>query len=59
MVGVLNYFAERIEEEKNQEYEQRLESDLEAVQIVTIHKSKGLEYPIVFCPFLWNNISLR
>jgi exodeoxyribonuclease V beta subunit len=23
------------------------------VQIVTIHKSKGLEYPIVFCPFLW------
>jgi exodeoxyribonuclease V beta subunit len=32
----------------------RLESDLTLVQIVTIHKSKGLEYPIVFCPFLWN-----
>lgn len=31
----------------------RLESDRQLVQIVTIHKSKGLEYPIVFCPFLW------
>ena len=31
----------------------RLESDTDAVQIVTIHKAKGLEYPIVFCPFLW------
>ena len=32
----------------------RLESDRNLVQIVTIHKSKGLEYPIVFCPFLWD-----
>ena len=31
----------------------RLESDGDAVTIVTIHKSKGLEYPVVFCPFLW------
>jgi len=34
------------------EYEQRVESDMEAVEIVTIHKSKGLEYNIVFAPFL-------
>ena len=32
----------------------RLESDQNLVQIVTIHKSKGLEYPIAFCPFLWD-----
>jgi len=32
----------------------RLESDRDLVQIVTIHKSKGLEYPLVFCPFLWD-----
>ena len=32
----------------------RLESDAQRVQIVTIHSSKGLEYPIVFCPFLWD-----
>lgn len=31
----------------------RLESDANLVRIVTIHKSKGLEYPVVFCPFLW------
>ena len=34
------------------EFEQRVESDEEAVKIVTIHKSKGLEYNIVFAPFL-------
>jgi exodeoxyribonuclease V beta subunit len=34
--------------------ELRLETDADAVQIVTIHKSKGLEYDIVFCPTLWN-----
>ncbi len=32
----------------------RLESDAERVRIVTIHASKGLEYPLVFCPFLWD-----
>jgi len=32
----------------------RLASDRNLVQIVTIHKSKGLEYPLVFCPFLWD-----
>lgn len=31
----------------------RLESDENLVQIVTIHKSKGLEYSVVYCPFLW------
>lgn len=30
----------------------RLESDAQLVQIVTIHKSKGLEYPLVFLPFI-------
>lgn len=32
----------------------RLESDEQLVKIVTIHTSKGLEYPIVYCPFLWD-----
>ena len=31
----------------------RLESDARAVQLVTIHKSKGLEYPVVLLPFAW------
>ncbi|MCU0866889.1 MAG: exodeoxyribonuclease V subunit beta [Planctomycetes bacterium] len=34
--------------------ELRLESDGDAVQILTVHGSKGLEYEIVFCPFLWD-----
>jgi exodeoxyribonuclease V beta subunit len=30
----------------------RLESDEQLVKVVTIHKSKGLEYPLVFLPFI-------
>lgn len=33
-------------------YIQRLERDEEAIRIVTIHSSKGLEYPIILCPEL-------
>ncbi|MCB9666181.1 MAG: exodeoxyribonuclease V subunit beta [Alphaproteobacteria bacterium] len=33
--------------------EVRLESDGAAVRIVTMHVSKGLEYPVVFCPSVW------
>ncbi len=32
----------------------RLESDRHLVQIVTIHKSKGLQYPLVWLPFVAN-----
>ncbi|MDA7757271.1 exodeoxyribonuclease V subunit beta [Opitutales bacterium] len=35
-----------------EEYQLRLESESTAIQILTVHKSKGLEYPIVFVPFL-------
>lgn len=33
----------------------RLESDADLVKVVTIHKSKGLEYPLVFLPFIANH----
>jgi exodeoxyribonuclease V beta subunit len=32
----------------------RLESDEDLVRIVTFHKSKGLEYPVVFLPLPWS-----
>jgi len=38
----------------DEEQQLRLESDENLVRIVTVHKSKGLEYPVVFCPFLWD-----
>ncbi|GFO70074.1 hypothetical protein GMLC_36530 [Geomonas limicola] len=58
MEGVLAWLSCRITEQpKREEHEIRLETDEAAVQIVTIHKSKGLEYPIVFLPFCWAEYS--
>ncbi len=37
----------------------RLESDSDLVSISTLHSSKGLEYPIVFIPFLWDEFERR
>jgi exodeoxyribonuclease V beta subunit len=45
-------WMQRSIEEGDEEFEQRVESDEDAVQISTIHKAKGLEYNIVFAPCL-------
>ncbi|MGM0546156.1 MAG: exodeoxyribonuclease V subunit beta [Bacteroidota bacterium] len=54
--GLLHWLARKrkdTDENKNRDEEQlRLESDEDLVKIVTMHKSKGLQYPIVFCPYL-------
>ncbi len=42
-----------------EELQQRPDADSGAVRVATIHKSKGLEYGIVYCPFTWNDASLR
>ena len=41
------------EEDATEDQQLRLETDRNCVRIITIHKSKGLEYPVVFCPFAW------
>jgi exodeoxyribonuclease V beta subunit len=46
----------RAEAATGEEAQVRLESDRNLVQIVTIHKAKGLEYGIVFCPFAWDGL---
>jgi exodeoxyribonuclease V beta subunit len=55
MTGVLKWLAEqrRLQSSFPEEHQLRLESDELAVKIVTIHKSKGLQYPVVFCPYAW------
>ncbi|MFZ4524838.1 MAG: exodeoxyribonuclease V subunit beta [Chlorobium sp.] len=54
MEGLIAWFSERLgAEDEQDEHQIRLETDEAAVKIVTIHVSKGLEYPVVFCPFLW------
>jgi len=52
---LVNWLTQNKKDDSAEEYLVRLESDENAVQLVTVHKSKGLEYPIVFCPFLWND----
>ncbi|OAN14037.1 exodeoxyribonuclease V subunit beta [Photobacterium jeanii] len=52
--GLLRWLAEHVAEPNGnaEDQIQRLESERNLVQIVTIHKSKGLEYDLVFMPFV-------
>ncbi|MGY6274202.1 exodeoxyribonuclease V subunit beta [Methylomonas sp. MgM2] len=52
--ALIRFLAERQASPANDSDAQklRLESDADLVKVVTIHKSKGLEYPIVFLPFI-------
>jgi len=40
--------------EGGQDRSRRLETDAAAVQVITVHTSKGLEFPVVMVPFAWN-----
>jgi exodeoxyribonuclease V beta subunit len=57
VTALRGWLSERIadagREDAEDERTRRLESDAEAVQVLTIHRSKGLEFPVVYCPFLW------
>ncbi len=62
MEGLLKWFSRQCQERalKEEERQLRLESDSHLVKIVTQHASKGLQYPVVFCPFLWDeSLGLR
>ncbi|WP_105903223.1 exodeoxyribonuclease V subunit beta [Vibrio gangliei] len=54
--ALIRWLADNLEQHDGElaEQTQRLESERNLVQIITIHKSKGLEYDLVFLPFANN-----
>lgn len=52
--ALIRWFRAQLDDQAQSSDEKilRLESDAGLVQVITIHKSKGLEYPIVFLPFV-------
>lgn len=61
ITGLIRWFAEQrdVLRQSEEEHLLRLETDDDAVKIVTIHKSKGLEFRVVFCPFNWHGSEVR
>ncbi|MCK5740357.1 exodeoxyribonuclease V subunit beta [bacterium] len=55
--SLINWLQEQLDEKRNPEneaHEIRLETDSDAVQILTVHRSKGLQFPVVFVPFMYS-----
>jgi len=61
MARLLKWLAEQKDSStpRSEEHQLRLESDKNAVKVITVHKSKGLEYPVVFCPFAWGGSRIK
>jgi len=64
--GLRAWLARRIDEAatsgEGAEAEERsrwIDSDADAVQILTVHRAKGLEFPVVYCPYLWDQVAPR
>jgi exodeoxyribonuclease V beta subunit len=55
MAGLLRWFRQQLHAPDDNAANQltRLENDEQLIRIVTIHRAKGLEFPVVLLPFLW------
>ena len=57
LVALIGFLREQMADDRSEvasERTRRLDSDAAAVQLVTIHGSKGLQYPVVYLPTLWD-----
>ena len=54
--ALVRWFAEQIADDTGHadEHVLRLESDADLVKVVTVHKSKGLQYPVVYLPYAFS-----
>ncbi|MBN2801991.1 MAG: exodeoxyribonuclease V subunit beta [Deltaproteobacteria bacterium] len=53
---LLNFLSRAIgdpDDFSGEEFEKRMDSDSEAVKIMTVHKSKGLQFNVVYLPFVF------
>ena len=60
--GLVRWLGEARQQEGDEEKEVaelRLERDDAAVKVLTMHKSKGLQFPVVFAPYLWDGRLVR
>jgi exodeoxyribonuclease V beta subunit len=55
LTALLAWFRDERRRAGATERPRRLDSDAAAVQIVTVHGSKGLQYPVVYLPFAYDN----
>ena len=57
--ALVRLLSEHVRDPSGEDQVLRLESDAELIQVVTIHKAKGLEYPLVVVPFAtsWREVS--
>ena len=57
-IGLVDWLAAQRGSGGGDSAQLRLESDERLVKVLTVHRAKGLEFPLVFCPFAWYRRSL-
>lgn len=60
--ALLEWLRARVDEagkDYTEERSRRLETDAAAVQVITVHASKGLQFPVVLVPYLWDKFTMK